>query len=311
MSGQEWRDNPEEWQEHIILLLKRRYGATEFQEIPDRDRGDYGLEGFARDGSAYQCYAAEEPLSTKELYDKQRNKITKDINKFKNNQADLVKIFGPTKISRWILVVPRWESKDLLKHAEKKAEYIRNANIPYVADSFFVHIATEEDFAVERQSLLDVGLAKIQVDPDEFNTATGEDWSEENDDLVKELDRKIEILNPRFDKNSLVRLRGKFISHYIEGQNVLEKLRSEYSDLYVAVKRLKTNRKKFLETSSQIPTGIPADTFNRALSEFKNELTDEVKGLSNNTIETLSYEAVSDWLLRCPLDFPAKEIEHA
>jgi len=306
MPGQEWRDSPEEWQERIILLLKRRYGVTEFQEIPDRDRGDYGLEGFARNGSVYQCYAAKEPLSTNELYAKQRNKITKDLSKFKDNKDDLIKIFGPTKISCWVLVVPRWESKDLLKHAEKKAEEIRNVNLPYVADGFFVHIATEEDFAVERQSLLDVGLAKIQVDPDEFNTATGEDWSEENDDLVKELNRKIEILNPRLDKNSLVQLKGKFIHHYIEGQNVLEILHSKYSDLYVAVKRLKTNREKFLETSSLIPTGAPADTFHIALSEFKNELTDEVKGLSNNMVEILGHEAVSDWLLRCPLDFPER-----
>jgi hypothetical protein len=81
--------------------------------------------------------------------------------------------------------------------------------------------------------------------------------------------------------------------------------------LYVSVKRLKTNREKFLETSSRIPTGTPADTFHKALSEFKNELTEEVKGLYSNTIEILGYEAVSDWLLRCPLDFPAKVIKHA
>ena len=206
MPGQEWGDGPKEWQERIILLLKRRYGATGFQEIPDRDRGDYGLEGFARGGSAYQCYAAEEPLSTNELYDKQRNKITRDINKFKNNQVDLVKIFGPTKISRWILVVPRWESKDILKHAEKKAEEIRNANLLYVADDFCVHIATEEYFAVERQSLLDVGLAKIQVDPDELETTTVNDWAEENDESIKTLDHKIGKLNPSLDKNSKFKL---------------------------------------------------------------------------------------------------------
>jgi len=311
MPGQEWGDSPEEWQERIILLLKRRYGATEFQKIPDRDRGDYGLEGFARNGSVYQCYAAKEPLSTNELYAKQRNKITKDLSKFKDNKDDLIKIFGPTKISRWILVVPRWESKDLLKHAEKKAEEIRNANLPYVADSFFIHIATEEDFAVERQSLLSVGLAKIQVDPDKLETTTIEDWSGENDGLVKTLDCKIERLNPSLDQSGKLQLRDKFIGHYIEGQNVLEKLHSEYSDLYVAVKRLKTKREKFLETYSRIPTGTPADTFHKALSVFNSELTDEVKGLSSSTIEILGYEAASDWLLRCPLDFPQKEIKYA
>lgn len=146
------------------------------------------------------------------------------------------------------------------------------------------------------------------MDPDEFKTATGEEWSEENDDFVKELNRKIKILNPRLDKNQLVQLRSKFIKHYMEGQNVLEKLHSEYPDLYVAVKRLKYNRQKFLETTSQIPTGTPADTFNIALSEYKNELMEEVNGLSSNMIEILRFEAVSDWLLRCPLDFPAEEI---
>ena len=306
MPGQEWVDGPEEWQGRIILLLKRHYGVTGFQEIPDRDRGDYGLEGFARDGSVYQCYAAEEPISTGDLYAKQRNKITKDLDKFKDNKDGLIKIFGPTKISRWVLVVPRWESKDLLKHAEKKAEEIRNANLPYVANDFFVHIATEEYFAVERQSLLDVGLAKIQVDPDELETTTVNDWSEENDESIKTLDRKIGKLNPSLDKNLKFKLRDNFIRYYIEGQNVLEKLHSDYSDLYVKVRQLKTNREKFLETSSLIPTGAPADMLRRALSEFKSELTDEVKGLSNNMVETLGHEAVSDWLLRCPLDFPER-----
>jgi len=311
MPGQEWGDGPEEWQERIILLLKRRYGATGFQEIPDRDRGDYGLEGFARAGSAYQCYAAKEPISTNELHAKQRNKITKDLNKFKDNKDDLIKIFGPTKISRWVLVVPRWESKDLLKHAEKKAEEIRNANLPYVADGFCVHIATEDYFAVERQLLLGVGVVRIRVDPDELETAIAEDWSEENDELVKTLDRKIGILNPSLNKNSQLQLRGDFIRHYIEGENVLEKLHSEYSDLYVEVKRLKNNREKFLGTFSLIPTGTPAETFNRALSEFKSEITDEMKGLYNSTIDTLCHGVVSDWLLNCRLDFPPKEIEHA
>ena len=306
MPGQEWGYGPEEWQERIILLLKRRYGATGFQEIPDRDRGDYGLEGFARDGSVYQCYAAEEPISNSDLYVKQRKKITDDLNKFKDNKDGLIKIFGPTRISYWVLVVPRWGSKKLLKHAEKKAEEIRNANLPYVADGFCVHIATEDYFAVERQSLLSVGLAKIQVDPDELETTAVNDWSEENDKSIKTLDRKIGKLNPSLDKNSKFKLRDNFIKYYIEGQNVLEKLHSDYSDLYVGVRRLKNNREKFLETSSLIPTGAPADTFHGALSEFKSDLTGEVKGLSNNMVVTLGHEAVSDWLLRCPLDFPER-----
>src|SRR4051812_6267412 len=83
-----------DWQKHVLLLLKRHYGPGNFHEIPDQDRGDRGLEGFAQDGCAYQCYAAAEPLPIVDLRESQKRKITRDIKKFCDNSQILHKLLG-------------------------------------------------------------------------------------------------------------------------------------------------------------------------------------------------------------------------
>src|SRR5436305_8600583 len=112
----------DEWQEHVLLLLKRHYGPGEFQEVPDTDQGDAGLEGFSNDGCAYQCYAPEEPLTLQQRAEKHKRKIYKDIQKFVKNQAVLLALIGSVKIKRWILVVPRIDSKEVIGYAEKQVE---------------------------------------------------------------------------------------------------------------------------------------------------------------------------------------------
>ena len=113
-----WDGN--EWQDHIIRLLKMRYAVGEFQEVPDRHRGDFGIEGFSRDGRAYQCYSPMEPLATATRYESHRDKISADIKKFEDNKDELSALFGPTRITRWVLIVPTFDSGPLIQHAEKK-----------------------------------------------------------------------------------------------------------------------------------------------------------------------------------------------
>ena len=199
MVGRSWNKGGNEWQKYISLLLKRKYGAGGFLEIPDTDRGDFGIEGFSRDGNAYQCYAAEEPLSSADLLKKQKIKITRDIKKFKDNQGDLLRVFGPTKIKCWILVVPRWSSKDLTLHGEKKAKEIRDLQLEYVDENFVIHIITEDYFQKERKELYDVGMTRIEVDPIEVEQCEIDDWMEEedNEEMLVNLERKIRKIRPR------------------------------------------------------------------------------------------------------------------
>lgn len=111
----EW--NGDDWQEHVARLLRARYNEPGFyQEIPSRDKGDLGLEGFSRDGICYQCYAPEPPFTIATLYEKQRAKITSDVGKFVANGNRLSGVLGSIKVKRWLLVVPYFYSPKLLEH---------------------------------------------------------------------------------------------------------------------------------------------------------------------------------------------------
>lgn len=77
MSAHIPRLSGEEWQDWANKLLTCHYGPTEYQRVPDNDRGDAGIEGFTlSNGHAYQAYGCEEPLSTSERHAKQRDKMT-------------------------------------------------------------------------------------------------------------------------------------------------------------------------------------------------------------------------------------------
>lgn len=304
MVGRSWKKDGNEWQKHISVLLKRKYKASEFQEIPDRDKGDFGIEGFSRDGIAYQCYAAEEPLSTKALYEKQRTKITKNINKFKNNEHELKKIFGLTKIKCWALVVPRFESSQLVQHAEKKAEKVRTAHLPYVTDDFIIHIITEDYFLTELEELFEAGLARIHLKSEEIEQTQIDEWLQENDELIGNLDTKIRKINPKIESSKLNSLRSGFIKFFLNGQNLLEELRSEYPPLYEKAGEIKNNHESILEIVSNLFPGAPPEKFQDQIRNLEEEFLSQLPGLSKENIVSLTHEAISDWLLRCPLDFP-------
>jgi hypothetical protein len=61
-----WEGN--DWQEHVLTLLRSHYDPGQFQDVPDNHVGDFGIEGYSLDGCVYQCYAAQEPLSTNARY---------------------------------------------------------------------------------------------------------------------------------------------------------------------------------------------------------------------------------------------------
>ncbi len=118
--------DPNAWEKHIQRVLKLRYSQRvgTYQHIPAEIGGDYGLEGFAADGTAYQCYACQTWTDSAFLLKKQKTKMTADIGKLIKNEANLLKILGDIRIGIWNFVLPFWNDKELLMHANKKTEEV-------------------------------------------------------------------------------------------------------------------------------------------------------------------------------------------
>lgn len=303
MVAQVPRLSGDEWQEWATKLLSCHYGPTEFQRIPDHDRGDAGLEGFTRsDGHAYQAYGCEEPVSTSTRYEKQRNKITQDINKFLNNSAVLQRLLGSVQITRWALLVPYYDSKDIVAHAATKTTEVRSKGLSYVAPSFQVCICQEDDFPVARDLLMNTGTRSLQVlsrSPSAEEVAT---WSAANQQPSAILAQKLGRLPTLKTDVQRANFQNKVLHWYLRGQEILEALRL-YPEVYAKVLEVKSHREEFL--AAALVSGVPSpNILNEAINEFRATLQREVRELHQFPSEALAYEAVSDWLLRCPLDFP-------
>ena len=73
----------DEWEKWCLQLIQMAFGSDKVQPVPARHKGDLGIEAFTHDGHALQCYAVQEPVSTKERYEKQRDKLTTDLGKLR------------------------------------------------------------------------------------------------------------------------------------------------------------------------------------------------------------------------------------
>lgn len=286
-----------EWEKHSKCLVQQHHGLENIINVPDKHKGDYGIECFSLSGNVYQMYAAQSVHDVNKLYEKQRNKINTDINKFINNESSLVGLFGNTKIKRWILMVPENVSAALVSYANKKNDEVLKKNLPYVSKEFQILIKDENDFLSEKKQLVESGgllykHPELEISDGELNKFDDEEQEGINNIKTKIKDN-YEIADEKYEE-----IKNFFIREYIYGNNVLSHLHGNFPELWTEVRNIKKMREESL-----LIEAIQSDT---TLDEEIKKITEKYKSLNKlhtDTIEHLAREAISDWLMRCPLNF--------
>lgn len=290
---------PKEWEQHVNNLLRTKHGQENYIKIPDGHSGDAGIEGYSLSGNAYQCYAPEELCGKAELCEKQKNKITRDIKKFIDNKDKLHPIFGSTKIKRWILVVPNHVSKDLIIHANKKASEVLAKNLPYVEkDDFRLLIWDRDEFAAEEVQLINSGLYKLKLHCDEVPDAIVDSFEFDGDQTIENINGKLAKISGLSDAKK-GDVRYELIRHFIFSGNLLQQLMDDYPEYYEEIDTIKKRRERAIKLES-----IPAHLDSLSTqSEKLLRILESGSNLHSENNESISWGAVADWLMRCPLDF--------
>lgn len=301
MTSPEYDGN--EWERRVKRWLRLRYPGGEFEDVPAEHSGDFGLEGFSRDGIAYQCYAPRTPLKVKELYENQRNKMTEDVRKFIEGKNNLMRLFGPLKIKSWWLVVSEHRSAKLIQHATSKAKEVREAGLSYVTPDFSIHVATAEDFAMEREAAIRQGVEALKLDETEVNADQVREWADSNDDLVNKLDRKIIAYSEEHRPERVRDLREKWITSFITAENMLKKLQVAYPSIWMSLAELMRRKETrlYLKYSS---ARASVDVLKETIEEVRCDILRRVPNLDDGHAEDVAVGTVAEWLHRCPLDFP-------
>lgn len=293
----------EQWQIWANQLLMTHYGPGEYQPVPDKDKGDAGIEGYSLSGHAYQAYGPEdEPLSTRERYERQRTKLTNDIKKFIDNKVILGQVLGKTRVSRWILLVPLFDSKDIIQHANKKTQEVIDAKLPYITTDFRILVQDESSFVLERNTLLNGRVSTISIDGEKASESEIAQWVDHHDTFVRVIDDKARRLTTLHDQSARIAFRKGIIKAYLDGQNVFVELR-KYPTAYEAVRKIKSDKEQYLSLEiASLATANP-NILMRSLEDLRLRIK-SVPGINDSLIDVIAWEAISDWVIRCPLDFP-------
>ena len=293
------------WENLMQICFRLKYEREHYQSIP-ASSGDCGIEGFTKDGKVFQCYCPDNNLSSKDLYEKQRDKITTDINKLNLYKKKLSRFLNGVLIKEWIFVTPESRMNDLILHCNAKTDEVKKLSLSFIASDFRVIIHDIDNFAKEIPIALNTDGQKLHISKEKIADGSIVKWKDQKIDLAANAIRKH---TKRFIENSagidekVNKLTDATIESFLDQNTILSRWRQLHPDDY----------EKYLILLSQIEKEVaelcmfPADDNNKLYKNLRilvrERVTANFSYLNEMTIDNLTNGAIADWLLRCPLDF--------
>jgi hypothetical protein len=243
-----------------------------------------------------------EPLPPKARFERQRDKLTRDLGKLQKNAEELSAYLGETRLCHYWLLVPLFDWSELVAHCEKRAAILRAAKLVILDDSFTVGVQTDDAYPLERAQLIaDVRALDLGV-PD-VSDEQRVDWAEaeENISLVADLERKLRAL--AIDESAQTELRTEMLGHYLAAEDMLARVRAEAPEVWHRFDNRIRARERVLATERLLDDGGP----NLRLAQTVDSLTDDFLSESSRLVpgdaQAIALGTAAAWLLQCPLEF--------
>jgi len=295
--------NPKAWESYFKSIIWLHYKPANCCDLPDSHGGDFGLECYTYTGHVFQCYLPEQSSDIDKLYKAQQKKIYNDIEKFtKKNATELEELFGPLKISRWILATPYNKSAKLSQYCTTKSLQVRKLGLPYVADDFQIVVQTDRDY-VQETFILRRDSYQLSLELDETTVESAMEFISDNSSFLEKLNLKLPKIHDTVSRQE--QIRNFLIQKFLDYQNLLDTLKKNWVDIYEIVYKCIQQRESnlvgmfMLAPSNAQPSGIMTDQ----IAALKKCIEEEVPTFKQADLEKITWGVISDWLIRCPLDF--------
>ena len=303
--------NGNDWEDLCVKCYRLRYQKDNYTPIPAVQGGDAGIEGFTQNGIVHQCYCPEREYSDDDLYEHQRNKLTTDIEKLKNN-AKRLKELGVPSVTEWHFNIPEYRDPRIIAHAVKKCKEVitLKENQPqdylHIADDFQIVIKTAEDFTLEISRIIRTNLTNMKINL-AIKHAEEPDWSKCDSQKVANISRKIKaVMLVDDDNEALNKVIGIYVGYYISGLEILTGLRMNFPEIYEDVFQLEQSYKREVSVKTLMNTDkrMNSQLFNDILNEFQNKLEKDFSDVfTQASIGELKQDLIASWLADCSMEF--------
>ncbi len=292
------------WEELCQQVFKSKYGPDGYQEMVSSP-GDYGIEGFTKySGMAFQCYCPDRNYPSDVLYEKCRDKITRDLKKLRQHSESIEKRLGETKISQWIFVTPEIHSNDLLSHARTKEQEVRNWGLNYLSDDFTVLLKDAVFFAREFHKINAVNGVALSFDTETPQLPILEPDTDEqyqSNIVRKSTDRLTASGNATPEKiRSLNEITFK---KWLDFEATLKKIDDESPVTYQTLSRIINYYEGEIDELNITWTGTPEELISKIRKGLAERLDKEMPTLAVATRQKIADQMISRWLAICTVDF--------
>ena len=284
-----------DWEGFCQQALGRKFGAA-WQKIPAKNRGDWGLDGFVRgDGMVVQCYA-DDSVSNADQTRKQKGKLTTDVPKLRQHSTALEARLGMV-VRTYVFLVPSFDDKDLLAHADAKAAVARGWGLSWIDPSFAIAIH-DFDWLREEWRALRGGL-RVTLD---LRDAEPVPAPASGGPLAENLDRKL-VAIPRLQANPSMSSdwRAWILDDYVKGIGLLRRLEDQSPQYADRITELVSAREQRL--ARRASAAEPLDDLNALTEELAEAIHRDVDSIADDDAARMAGAVVADWLLRCPLEY--------
>lgn len=297
-------DPGEDFEEMCWGLLRRRYSIPNLVRLPATVGGDRGIEGFSKDGIAYQCYADRDSLTLRHRTDKQKQKLTRDTAKLKKYATDLEAILDGLLIENYVLMVPQFHATELVAHAVRRAKSVRDFGLSFIGANFAISIKVPQDYPAELKAAEIDGAASPLLPDPAVGEADVELFGDRKPDLISVLDGKLESLEE--DSPARRVLRDELVRSFLVKEELMGGLR-DWPETWEAVERRRQLRQEALKLQNQLDQSDPNERITALIDSYQADLKENVAGLPDPDAQRIASGQVGDWLMRCPLSFRTED----
>ncbi|WP_338587670.1 hypothetical protein QIT93_05105 [Clostridium baratii] len=292
------------WEEICNYCYKQRYQEFHLTLIPAEYKGDGGIEGFTKHGVVYQCYCPERNYSDDKLYEKQRDKVTKDIKKLLKN-GKILKGIGVGIVKEWHFVTPYYKDKRILEHCHKKEEEVleeaKKNNLDHISSDFKIYIKDCNEFVNEIFRYVKINSdLKLSFELKESQKVDlSKCPSEQRENIV----RKVKNIDSSGREVICNKMADKFTKEYLEWVMLKDIINKKSPELYERIIRIEEAYKKDIEWKCLIGENN-SKTFKEIMDEFEKLLVSELGEIVDiASLIQMKVEIISTWLADCPLEF--------
>ena len=291
------------WENLIQSIYKNRYRGGTYQKMI-ASPGDWGIEGVVlEEGIVIQCYCPDKQYSAAELYEKQRQKVTKDLQKLIDYKTQIKERLGNYKVNQWILITPIVPKNDLMAHCRRKQKYIKEQNLSFISEDFIVLYHEIDDYIQEIRDIQAINGEKLCFTSSAKNKIAEPTTCTEYDVNIRDKNKARSYTNNKYKQDDHDWLIKNTTEHYLNGYEILRNIYNQSPELYYRLTKLLNNFEGDVEETSRFWQDSPQNLIDTLKSKLLSRFNKDsyISKVEHEDLEIIAKHMIARWIAECPM----------